>query len=181
MRIAIETAEFVAVAFAVPVAELIEASDVSRNTALRSLGPDLLDGEFDLEAAVTRLRVEGARAISEALLDQRIVAGIGNVYKSEVCFLCRVNPFTPVSQLADDQLRALLATARRLLQANVGAGASGGIVTRRTLRSMTGRAEEEGLWVYRRAGKPCHRCGATILWRRHGDHARSTYWCPACN
>ena len=181
MRLAIHTDGFVAVAFAVPVAEFLAATALGRSPPLRTLGPDLLAAEFDADAALGRVRAEGTREIGDALLDQRAVAGIGNVYKSEVCFLCRVNPFTPVAQLSDEELGALLSTARRLLQANTRAGAAGGLVTRRTLRSMTGRPEaDEGRWVYRRAGKPCHRCGTLIRWRRQGAHARSTYWCPGC-
>jgi endonuclease-8 len=181
MRVAIETDAFTAVAFNVPVAEFLTAKEMARAPALQSLGPDLLGEELDVDAAVSRLKAEGSCEIAEVLLDQRVVSGIGNVYKSEVCFLCGVSPFARMSELSDDQLRALVATARRLLQANVHAAATGQIVTRRTLRSMTGRAEAgEGVWVYGRAGKPCRRCGAIILRDKRGEQARSTYWCPQC-
>jgi endonuclease-8 len=181
MRIVLETDAYTAVAFNVPVAEFVRGRDLSRHPTLGQLGPDLLAASFDLDAAVERLRREDTRRIAEALLDQRVVAGIGNVYKSEVCFLCRVNPFDPVVVLHDDQLRCLLSTARRLLQANVGPSATGQIVTRRTLRSMTGRADPEGsLWVYGRAGRPCRRCSQAIRRAVQGEQARSTYWCARC-
>ena len=181
MRIVLETDAYTAVAFNVPVAEFVRASDVSRHPTLGQLGPDLLAASFDVDAAVERLRREETRRIAEALLDQRVIAGIGNVYKSEVCFLCRVNPFDPVAALHDDQLRCLLSTARRLLQANVGPSATGQIVTRRTLRSMPGRADPDGkVWVYGRAGGPCRRCGHPIRRGVQGEQARSTYWCPQC-
>lgn len=182
MRIALETDGDVAVAFNVPVAQLIRASDLPRHEPLRRLGPDLLAESFDVDAAVSRLRAEGDREVAAALLDQRVVAGIGNVYKSEVCFLCRVHPFTPVAALSDEQLRCLLTAARRLLQVNAGESATGQIVTRRTLRSMTARSDPAGnVWVYRRAGRPCHRCGEAIGRARQGEDARSTYWCPRCS
>ena len=181
MRLAIQTDAFTAVAFNVPVAEFRPAAELERTPALRALGPDLLAEAFDADAAVARLQRAREMALANALLDQRLVAGIGNVYKSEVCFLCRIHPFTPVSGVDIARLRQLLSTARRLLQANVHDGASGRIVTRRTLRSAAGRASPgEERWVYGRAGQPCHRCGATIVQERRGEDARSTYWCPAC-
>jgi endonuclease VIII len=181
MRLLIDTDAFVAVGFNVPVAEFVPGGEPVSAAALRALGPDLLADSLDVDEAVARLRAQGSRDIAEALLDQRVLAGIGNVYKSEVCFLCRVSPFLRVDALDTDTLRRLVETARRLLQANVGRAATGGIVTRPTLRSMTGRAApEDRVWVYGRAGKPCVRCGTLIERDRRGDHARSTYWCPRC-
>jgi endonuclease-8 len=110
-------------------------------------------------------------ALADALLDQRTVAGIGNVYKSEVAFLERLDPWSPVRSYDDDELRAALATARRLLQANTRGGA----------RITTGSGRRgEGLWVYGRAGRPCRRCGAPIRSARQGPLARLTFWCPTC-
>ena len=128
-RLVIETDAFVAVAFNVPVAEFYTARELKREPALRDLGPDLLGETFDEAGAVARLRARGRLGIGDALLDQRALAGIGNVYKSEVCFVCRINPFTPVDHLSDDALHALVQTARRLLQANVAAGTDAGIAT----------------------------------------------------
>jgi endonuclease-8 len=109
--------------------------------------------------------------LGEALLDQRLVAGIGNVYKSEVCFLEGLDPWGPVRSVPELSLRATLATARRLLQANVRGGR----------RSTTGSGAAGGsLWVYGRAGRPCRRCGTIIQSRRQGEQGRLTYWCPRC-
>jgi endonuclease-8 len=118
-----------------------------------------------------RLRERGDVSLGEALLDQRAVAGIGNVEKSEVCFVERLDPWAPVDRFDDEELDRALATARRLLKANVGGGA-------RVTTGMRGRGRE--LWVYGRAGRPCRRCGTRIETRRQGELARSTYWCPRC-
>jgi endonuclease VIII len=180
-RLVIETDAFVAVAFNVPVAEFYTARELVRETALRDLGPDLLNDAFDEDAALARLRARGPIGVGDALLDQRALAGIGNVYKSEVCFVCRINPFTPVDRLSDDDLRTLVRTARRLLQANVAPGTDAGIATYHPLRRTTGRGDpEERLWVYGRARRPCRRCGTPIQRSKQGTEARSTYWCPVC-
>jgi endonuclease-8 len=180
-RLVIETDAFVAVAFNVPVAEFYTARELVREPALRDLGPDLLNDAFDEGAALTRLRARGPIGVGDALLDQRALAGIGNVYKSEVCFVCRINPFTPVDRLSDDDVRTLVRTARRLLQTNVAPGTDAGIVTYHRLRRTTARADpEERLWVYGRVRRPCRRCRTPIERRKQGMDARSTYWCPVC-
>jgi endonuclease-8 len=120
MRIVVATEQFEAVGFNIPVAEFLSSRDLARHEELRRLGPDLLGAAFDPDAVVLRFRERPALEIADALLNQRVMAGVGNVYKSEVLFACGVNPFRPVSQVGDDQLRALIATARRFLQANVG-------------------------------------------------------------
>lgn len=167
----LETSESVAVAFNTPVVELLTDADLRRSRPLRELGPDLLGRNFDVDEAVHRLRERASMALGEAMLDQRAVAGIGNVYKSEVAFLERLDPWAPVDAFTDDELRAALRTARRQLQANVRGGA----------RVTTGSgARGEGLWVYGRAGRPCRRCGTPVRHERQGDLARLTYWCPRC-
>ncbi|MDQ3071574.1 MAG: Fpg/Nei family DNA glycosylase [Acidobacteriota bacterium] len=179
-RIVIETAAFVAVGFNVPVAEFLEEGREDRQDDLKRIGPDLLGERFDEDEAVRRLLARGAQPIAEALLNQRVVAGIGNVYKSEVLFLERVHPQTPASSVPEPAVRALLRTARRLLRANV-ADASAEIVTYRGLRRTTGRTDPEArLWVYGRGGKPCRRCAASIRYVKSGLDARGTYWCAAC-
>ena len=167
----LETDRSVAVAFDTPVVELMTDADRRRSRPLVQLGPDLLGEDFDISAAVRRLRERDADQLGNALLDQRAVAGIGNVMKSEVAFIERLDPWAPVGALSDDDLRAALRTARRLLQANVHGGT-------RVTTGMRGRGRE--LWVYGRAGRPCRRCGARIRTRRQGELARSTYWCPRC-
>ncbi|MBA3948924.1 MAG: Fpg/Nei family DNA glycosylase [Acidobacteria bacterium] len=179
-RIEIETAAFVAVAFNVQVAELLDARQILRQDDLRNIGPDLLGASFDEDEAVRRLQARGREGIAESLLNQRAVAGIGNVYKSEVLFLEGVHPDASASAVSEDTLRALLRTARRLLQANVADGSSE-IVTYRGLRRTTGRTDPaERLWVYGRRGAPCRRCGTPISYRKTGPDARGTYWCGNC-
>lgn len=179
-RIIIETSDFVAVGFNVPIAEFLDARQAARQDDLRKIGPDLLGVEFDEDEALRRLQARGAEGIAEALLNQRVVAGIGNVYKSETLFLERVHPETPVAGVSDGTLLALLRTARRLLKANV-ADASSEIVTYRGLRRTTGRTDPaERLWVYGRGGKACRRCGTAIAYKKTGPDARGTYWCPTC-
>ena len=180
MRIVIATAGFVAVGFNIPVAEWVEAHSLSRHDELRRLGPDLLAAEFHPEDAISRLRARPTDAIADALLDQRVMAGIGNVYKAEVLFACRVNPFSAVRGLDDDQLRCLVATARKFLQANVTEGLAT-MTTYPGFRRTTRRdAPSERLWVYGRAGEPCRRCAAPIRIQKQGRDARLTYWCPSC-
>jgi endonuclease-8 len=181
MRVAIVTDAFVAVGFNVPVAEWLDERSLARSRALARLGPDLLSPGFDRAAAIARLRERASTSIADALLDQGALAGIGNVYKSEVCFLCAVDPFAPVSSLDDVRLAALVDTAGTLLRANVVDDSPGQIVTYRGLRRTTRRSDpDERLWVYGRAGKPCRRCGAPIRMVKQGDDARVTYFCERC-
>ena len=180
MRIVLVTDAFEAVGFNIPVAEFLEGRDIERQEDLRLMGPDLLGATFDEAEAMRRLRARGESSIADALLNQRVVAGIGNVYKSEVLFLCGVSPFVPVSQLADERLRCLLTTARAHLHANV-INPTAAIVTYRGYRRTTRRADPgERLYVYGRAGQACRKCGTRIEIQAQGRDARLTYWCPAC-
>ena len=154
---------------------------VARDPALASLGPDVLDAGFDEEEAVRRLRERATLAIGDALLDQRALSGIGNVFKAEVCFVERVNPFTPVSALGEVTLLGLVRTARRFLRMNVLESSGAGMVTYTGLRRTTRRGDPSArLWVYGRAGEPCRECGEPIVIERRGPHARPTYFCPGC-
>ncbi len=181
MRIVVGNADYVAVAFDVPVAEFLAARDLGRHRELATLGPDLLAPDLDVAAVMARLRERPRSAIADALLDQRMASGVGNVFKSEVLFVCGIDPFRPVATLSDDEARRVVETSRELLQANVidagrtGAPEWGG--SRRTTRRMDPAAR---LWVYGRAGKPCRRCGTAIACRKQGADARLTYWCPKC-
>jgi endonuclease-8 len=167
----LETDTAVAVCFDAPEVELLNDAQLDRHAVLTALGPDLLSPAFDAGAAIRRLGARPKVPLGEALLDQRALAGIGNVYKSEICFMERVDPWSPVSALADTQLAALVSTARRLLLANSGGGR----------RVTTGVARAgSALWVYGRAGRPCRRCGTRIQARRQGEQGRLTYWCPSC-
>ena len=167
----IETAAAVAVAFNTPRLELLTDAGLARDRALLELGPDLLGAEFDLDEAMRRLRERDREQLGNALLDQRAVAGIGNVVKSETAFIERLDPWAVVGAFGTTSFEAALRTARRLLQANTRGGA----------RVTTGNPRRgQELWVYGRAGRPCRRCGTRIETRRQGELARSTYWCPRC-
>jgi endonuclease-8 len=117
------------------------------------------------------------RSIAEVLLDQRALAGIGNVYKSEVLFMERVDPWARVGELTDGTVARLISTARRLLLVNADRRRGEERVTTGGDRAAAGQP----LWVYGRAGRPCRRCGTLIVRRRQGtDLPRLTYWCPRC-
>jgi endonuclease VIII len=181
MRAVIATAEFEAVAFSVPVAKFYTASTLARNSTIPKLGPDLLGAQFAADDAKKRLLALGDEQIANVLLNQRVMAGLGNVYKSEVLFACGIHPFRRVGTLTPAEIDCILERARRFLEANVKDGGDGGMVTYTGLRRTT-RASDPGarLWVYRRQGKECRRCGAKIMMQRQGPGARSTYWCPVC-
>jgi endonuclease VIII len=171
MRVVVETARATAVAFNIQVAEFLTAAQLARHDQLRSLGPDLLAAEFDAVEARRRLRAEAEAPIGDVLLSQHVVAGIGNVFKSEILFLGGINPFTPTASVSDAQLDGLLEIARKVMRISVRLG------TRTTRSSLDPR---ERLWVYARGGKPCRRCGAPIDAKKTGEAARITYWCPRC-
>jgi len=181
----IEVARGIAVCFDAPTVELIETRALRLHPALRRLGPDLLADAFDPGLAFARLRAPALIdvPIGEALLDQRVVAGAGNVYRSEICFIERVDPLQPVRSFDDETLRRLLRTARDLLTANRDGPTRtttpdllGGAPGSRGPRSQGGR-----LWVYGRAGRPCRRCGAPVRTTLTGaSMPRRVYWCATC-
>jgi endonuclease VIII len=181
MRIVLATAEIEAVAFSVPIAEFHTAESLARRRGFNQLGPDLLGTELNVADVIARLQRRPDMTIGEALLSQSVLAGIGNVYKSETCFACRVNPFRLVSSVTQDELACLVTTAQKFLAANVKEGTSEQIVTYTGFRRTTGRANPtDRLWVYGRRGEPCRRCGTPILSRKQGIDARTTFWCPNC-
>lgn len=177
MRIVITTADWLAIGFQIPEAEWLTASSLARHVVLQALGPDPLSASFDAHEAAARLASDPAATMADVLLNQRVMAGLGNVFKSEVLFECRVHPFDRVGELEPGTIAAVVAASARALRKNV-SEASGSPGSRRTMTNRLNR--EETLWVYRRAGKPCHRCGSEIQMRKSGPDARSTYWCPAC-
>jgi endonuclease VIII len=178
MRVLVATAEFVAVGFNVPVAELLTARELVRHDVLRELGPDLLDASFDVEGAARRARNEGGRAIADVLLNQRVVAGIGNVFKSEILFVAGIDPFVPAADLLDADLIRILGIARDLLRAN--AADRPRLVPSRGRRTRDSLDPSAALWVYGRGGKPCRTCGTPIQAKKTALDARLTYWCPSC-
>ena len=150
-------AEHEAVLWNGPVLELVRDGA----TAAR-LGPDILASPPDLDGMLARLRAERPeRAVGDALLDQRLVAGIGNLWRAEALWEARVSPWRPLGDATDEELRAALDAAHRLMRA--------GVEGTRPLRH-----------VYRRAGRPCRRCGTPIRSHAQGDDARTAYWCPGC-
>jgi len=181
MRVLLGTEDWVAVAFDVPVAEFLTESQLKRHPDLARIGPDLLSETFDEREAIRRMRARPSLPIAEALLNQRVVAGIGNEYKSEVLFVARVSPFARVSELDDETLGSILGIGRRLLRANVIDPLGTPIVAYRGRRRTTGRLDEaERRWVYGRTGKPCRKCGDPIEMEKMGLDARLTFWCPTC-
>jgi endonuclease-8 len=181
MRIRIDTAEWVAVAFNVPVAEFVTVRELETTDPVAKLGPDLLGAAFDRDEAVRRIIASGHRAIAMTLLDQRIVAGIGNIYKSEVLFLSGVHPELPSSAVPPATLEAMMDLARGLLRDNVVETSSPNIQTYRNLRQLSAASNhDDNVWVYGRRHKPCRKCGTPIEMKKMGIEARSTYWCPTC-
>ena len=180
MRVLVATADFEAVGFDIPVAEFVKERALAKHAELSKLGPDVLAADFDRREAIRRLGERSSSEIAEALLNQRVMAGLGNVYKSEVLFLCGVHPFARVGGLAAAELECLVDTGRRLLALNV-TGAVAPMTTYVGMRRTTRRsAPAERLWVYGRARLPCRKCGTAIEVRKQGAGARLTYWCPAC-
>jgi endonuclease VIII len=181
MRVVLGTHDLLAVAFDVPVARFYTARTLERFAGVAGLGPDVLGSSFAADEAAARLLEHGDEEVGNVLLNQRVMAGIGNVFKSEICFACGINPFRKIASLRPPEIECLLGTARRFLAANVADGAGDGIVTytggRRTTDSSDPAAR---LWVYHRKGSQCRRCGTAILTRKQGSGARSTFWCPEC-
>jgi len=151
MRIVIATDDFEAVGFNIPVAEL---------NSVPAVGPDLLGETLDLDEAVQRIRERPAEEIGNVLLNQQVVAGIGNIYKSEVLYACGINPFTRVEALDDAALQRIVKKGRAILQ--------------RSTR------ERPRFQVCERRGQPCRKCGTRIEYRKQGPDIRGTYWCPKC-
>jgi endonuclease VIII len=161
----IRAGEWSVVEFDGPVLELMRESRTRFDRRLAALGPDIVGERFDAGAFLARLRDQDpARAIGDALLDQRVVAGIGNVWKCESCFAAHVDPWRELRSVSDEQA---LAIARFANEQMTRSALGDGFSTRP-------RA------VYKRAGQPCARCGATIRSRGQGDENRTTYWCAGC-
>jgi len=150
-----------AVQFGGPTLRLLRPDALRRDPTLSRLGPDILAADFSAEAVARSLRGHPHRTLGDALLDQTLVAGIGNIFKSEACFVARTSPWHPVGRLSDAELREVLEVARRLMQESVAGG----------------RNEPA---VYRHGGRPCPACGTPIAAHGQGDANRQTYWCPHC-
>jgi endonuclease-8 len=161
--------ETTAVGFELGLFEVLRTADEER--VVGYLGPDLLGPDWDPALAVANLRRAPEREIGLALLDQRNLAGLGNVYRAELCFLRGVLPTTPVGEVAD--LERMVTLARKVIDANKD----------RVSRTTTGNLRGDLAWVYGREGRPCLRCGTRVLRGELGDsplQLRDTYWCPNC-
>jgi endonuclease VIII len=147
-----------------PVLELLTESRSRSDQRLAALGPDILAEEFDFDAFRVRLRGDDpTRGIGDALLDQRNVAGIGNIWKAEGCWEAHVDPWRPVGEVTDAEVRSIIELVRpRMLES-----------------ATTGRMRDQAK-VFRRTGQPCPRCGARVRARGQGDDNRTTFWCPGC-
>lgn len=169
IRAILGTAEHTAVGYRLPVLELLRSTDEHR--AVGHLGPDLLGPGWNPDKALENLLRDPARPLGEALLDQRNLAGIGNIYKCELCFLLGATPWLPIGDLPAERAAQLPALAKKLLEAN----------RDRPARSTTGR-RDQNLYVYGRAPRPCLRCRTSIRTANQGDGSRErpTYWCPTC-
>jgi endonuclease-8 len=151
-----------AVQFGGPTLRVVPSERLRRDPQIARLGPDVLAEEFDPEAVIAAMRADPTRGLGDALLDQNLVAGIGNIFKSEACFAARVDPWRPIGNLSEEELRSVLAAARGQMQQAVETG---------------GRHRFQ---VYKRRQGPCPRCRGSISSRGQGDANRTTYWCPRC-
>jgi endonuclease-8 len=164
-RVVLRTEEWVAVGFSLGITEVLRRAE--EDDAVGHLGPDLLGPDWDEEEALRRLRADPERPVGEALLDQRNLAGIGNMYKAELCFLAGIHPAAPVAAVPD--LRRLVRRARQVLEAN----------KERVQQATTGDLRRgRTLWVYARGRQPCRRCGTRI--EQADLDGRVTSWCPRC-
>ena len=150
-----------AVQFGGPTLQVMTTARLRRHPHITSLGPDILDEEFDEDAVVAAMRANPGRGLGDALLDQHLVAGIGNIFKSEACFAVRIDPWRPIGDLSEEELRSVLAAARGLMLEAVKSG-------------------RYPFKVYKRRQGACPRCRGRISSRGQGDANRTTYWCPRC-
>lgn len=196
LRVSVAVEGAIAACFAAPVVRFVRAREVARVLGPERLGPDILGETFDVAAASARLREPPDLPLGVALLDQRRIAGIGNVYKSEMCFHARLSPLARVSSVPQEALEALVALTREVMADNVAKRKPGADVRRHhaphslyerdtTLgaRRTTASGCEVGkgpIFVYGRAGNPCFSCGTAIVRTYQGEQRRSTYRCPRC-
>ena len=169
-RLVLEVEGAVVVNFSAPVIELVEQRSLGYHAPIANLGPDLLDDAFDMDEAVTRMRHPSREllTIGDAVMDQRAVAGIGNIWKHECLFHARINPWRRVSELTDDELRLIFGKAQALLRASVGKENALGLTRRPTM------------YAYMRGGQPCRRCHTRLRAAPQGVDIRHTAWCPNC-
>lgn len=171
-RLVLEAGDRVAVCFEAPVVELLGPGDENRHPSLSQLGPDVLTEPLNLDEVRRRAKIRPpSTPIGVVLLDQQVVSGIGNIYRSEALFVRRVHPRTPRSRLSDDELGGLVTAASTLMRANLDQRLGFG----RDFGGGPGRP-----WVYGRRRRPCARCRTPIEAAMIGEEARQVWWCPVC-
>jgi endonuclease-8 len=162
--------EWDAVNFDGPILQLLRTDELGQVPSLAQLGPDVLIEPFDDAEYVRRMRSDAARELGDAIMDQRLIAGIGNIYKSESLFLARIDPWRRVQDVTDDELLRIRETATRIMKDGV-----------LDARAITFRGPgTPGRWAYGRSGAPCRRCSRPIESAPQGEHQRTTYWCARC-
>lgn len=174
VRLRLQTEQREAVFFNGPVVELLTEQELREHEKLTALGPDVLHERFDREEVWRRLQRDRKRAIGDAILDQTIVAGVGNIFKSESLFVAAVDPRAPVAAFSRETIDRIWEAVIPMMRQN--AARSGPIVTLN--RGL--RRGGERYWAYRRRGTACFRCNASIEMLRQGQNKRTTYFCPAC-
>ena len=182
MRVLIQNRNYVAVGFRVPVAEMHTPESLARHRRIPAIETDVLNSSFNRDEVKRRLLAKSNETIADALLNQSILAGVGNVFKSEVCFVTNVHPYCRVADLTADQIDTIISTSRKLVRANVLEDSGNAIVTYRGRGRRTTHESDPSasLYVYGRTGQGCRRCGERIRRRIQGDDARVTFWCPRC-
>jgi endonuclease-8 len=182
MRIVLENSDYVTVGFTVPVAKMLWTRDVERALRIPPPAIDVLSEEFNAAEVARRVLAHAGEEIGDVLLHQEVIAGVGNVFKSEICFVTATSPFCKVAALDAERVAALIATARRLVEVNVLEDSGDAIVTYGGRKRRTTHAADAGasLWVYGRKSEPCRRCGERIRRRIQGPDARVTFWCQQC-
>jgi endonuclease-8 len=170
-RLVLEAANVVVVNFSAPVIELLEERALEFHRPIASLGPNLLDEEFDVDEAIRRFRdpAIASTTIGDAIMDQQIMAGVGNIWKHETLFRCGLNPWRRIGELDDGTVRAIVAIARNLLLASTG-----------QLFENGRKVPRPSMFVYMRASLPCRKCFTRIRSAPQGRDIRSTAWCPNC-
>lgn len=170
-RVVLAVEDWVAVCFSAPVVETYRDFDPRRHPILGRLGPDLCRVDADLEECVDRMMnyEEPDMTVAEVLLDQRVMCGVGNVYRCEILWSCEISPWAPIASLKRAECREIVQLAAELLQANL-----------HHAQRVTAPEIPGGLAVYGRQGKSCHRCHDTIKVTHHGEAHRVLYWCPGC-
>ena len=182
MRIVVENSDYLAIGFRVPVAKMLKPEELARAARIPAPAIDVLSEAFDAKEASRRVSAHGGEEIADVLLHQEVMAGVGNVFKSEICFVTAVNPFCKVAALSPDQVQVLITTSQRLVAANVMEDSGDAIVTYGRRKRRTTHESDPGasLWVYGRNGESCRRCGERIRMRIQGPDARVTFWCAVC-